>query len=145
MSTGIPGEIYGLWEAYKLGGKLSWKELFQPAIKLCRDGFIVSGILFDALKKMEKDIRNDPGLSETFINKNNNQTHKQNHIIKMSKLAKTLEIISETNITEFYLGDLAKVIVEEINTNGNIKCSKVTSCFSVSKESDLKNPQNCFK
>lgn len=42
LAIGIPGEIKGLYEAWKIGGKLPWKDLFQPTIKKLREGWNVS-------------------------------------------------------------------------------------------------------
>ncbi|XP_053376583.1 glutathione hydrolase 1 proenzyme-like [Mercenaria mercenaria] len=41
MAIGIPGEIKGLHEAWKLGGRLPWSELFAPVIQMCKQGFPV--------------------------------------------------------------------------------------------------------
>ncbi len=118
LATAIPGEVYGFWEAHKLGGKLPWKRLFEPSIKMCRYGFRVSHTLGKIIKAQEKAIRKDSGLSEIFLNQTSNEIFKENDTIRMVNLAKTLEIISETNIESFYNGDLAKLMVEEINENG---------------------------
>ena len=35
---GVPREIVGLHEAWLQHGRLAWRNLFQPAIKLAKDG-----------------------------------------------------------------------------------------------------------
>ena len=85
---------------------------------MCIEGFEISNALADAIKKSEKMIRSDPGLFEIFVNDTTNDILKRYDMIKMPKLAETMRIISETNITEFYGGNLAQTIVKEINENG---------------------------
>jgi gamma-glutamyltranspeptidase/glutathione hydrolase/leukotriene-C4 hydrolase len=118
LSTAIPGEIYGFWRAHILGGKLAWSTLFQPAIQMCRNGFKVSQVLAFSIKRAENHIRDSKELSNVFINPLTNETYKENDYIKMPKLAETLELISKTNINEFYNGKLAQTMVNEINENG---------------------------
>ena len=118
LASGIPGEVYGYWEAYKLGGSLPWSVLFEPAIRMCQDGFRVPKALETAIRLNEQAIRNDVELSNIYINKTSNQTYKFDDLIVMPKLARTLQIISEQNITAFYNGALTKLMVEEINENG---------------------------
>ena len=118
LAVAIPGEIYGFWQAYQLGGKLPWQSLFQPAIRLCRTGFRVSRVLAFAIDFLEDSIRSDSELTNVFVNPLTNSTYKENDLIKMSKLADTLELISNTNINEFYKGNLSRTIVNEINENG---------------------------
>ena len=49
LAIGVPGEVRGLYEAWKIGGKLPWKDLFQPTIKRLRDGWKVSEPLATAI------------------------------------------------------------------------------------------------
>ncbi|CAF0729962.1 unnamed protein product [Brachionus calyciflorus] len=118
LATGIPGEIYGFWEAHKLAGRLPWRDLFIPSIDLCRNGFKISQPLANAIKLNEENIRKDETLSEIFIDKSTNQIHKYNEIIKMEKLADTLDLLSRTDYSTFYDSEMSKLIVEEINENG---------------------------
>jgi gamma-glutamyltranspeptidase/glutathione hydrolase/leukotriene-C4 hydrolase len=118
LATGIPGDLYGLWEAHKIGGKLKWSELVQPTIELCRNGFIVPIALANVLARAENYLRKDKGLNEMFINKETNQIYKKDEVIKLPKLAQTFELIRDSNISAFYDGVLTADIVEEINANG---------------------------
>ncbi len=53
-SVGIPGNIALMKLAHDKWGKLSWAELFQPAIRLARNGFLVSKPLATALARKEQ-------------------------------------------------------------------------------------------
>lgn len=118
LATAIPGEVYGYWEAHKLGGKLPWKTLFEPSIKMCRYGFPIGSKLAYAIKAEAKYIKKNSGLSEIFMNPTTNEILKENDTIRMTKLARTLELISEQNIDVFYNGTLTQIMVNEINQNG---------------------------
>lgn len=54
--------MHGLYEAWKIYGRLPWKRLVQPAIDLAKDGFIVTQAVKEAVRENEEDIKNDPGL-----------------------------------------------------------------------------------
>jgi len=49
LSVGVPGNIALAWQAHLRFGKLPWAALFQPAIGLARDGFVVNQRLHNAL------------------------------------------------------------------------------------------------
>lgn len=86
---------------------------------MCKNGFKLSTILASALKSSESSIRSDSELSKIFINPQTNELFKENDLVKMPKLAETLQILAESNSDiEFYDGKLTQSIVDEINTNG---------------------------
>ena len=41
-SVGVPGTVAGLHEAWRREGRLAWARLLRPAIRLARDGFVLS-------------------------------------------------------------------------------------------------------
>lgn len=62
-SVAVPGEIKGYWELYKkYGGKAPWKELFQGAITLCKEGVPVNRHLEKNMASYKKDVLESPWL-----------------------------------------------------------------------------------
>jgi gamma-glutamyltranspeptidase/glutathione hydrolase/leukotriene-C4 hydrolase len=118
MASGIPGELAGYWLAHKIGGKIEWKKLFEPAIALCTNGIRVTKVLSNAIAENEIDIRNSVELSRIYVDPITNRIYQENDVIKMPNLAKTLKIVSEQGSDAFYNGELTKVIVQENIENG---------------------------
>lgn len=60
----VPSELNGYWSVFQRfgSGKVTWKQLFEPAIKLARDGFPVSSNLAMIMAKEEKSIMTEPTL-----------------------------------------------------------------------------------
>uniref|UniRef100_A0A8C1P3S0 Gamma-glutamyltransferase 1a n=1 Tax=Cyprinus carpio TaxID=7962 RepID=A0A8C1P3S0_CYPCA len=96
LSIAIPGEIRGYEMAHKRHGKLPWKELFKPSIKLARNGFPI-GFIFGTLYR-----------------------NWENDIIRFPKLADTFEKIAQEGPDVFYSGSMAQNIVDDIQTAGGI-------------------------
>ncbi|WP_204311078.1 gamma-glutamyltransferase, partial [Stenotrophomonas maltophilia] len=49
-SVGVPGTLRAMAKAHARAGKLPWARLFDPAIRLAREGFDVSPRLANALR-----------------------------------------------------------------------------------------------
>ncbi|KAF5299768.1 hypothetical protein FQA39_LY11438 [Lamprigera yunnana] len=120
LSTAIPGELIGYWEAHKKYGKLPWEDLVKPAIKFARYGFKVNRYLETVLADFKDVLLKDPGLREVYINPCTNLPYKQNDLIISEKLANTLEIISKEGGKALHNGSLTDDFVEDVRNLGGI-------------------------
>lgn len=66
----------GFWEAHQKYGKLPWKDLFEPSIKLCETGSNVTKRTYKDLKSIEGYIKNESSLREFLIDPNTNELYK---------------------------------------------------------------------
>ncbi|NWG00203.1 MAG: gamma-glutamyltransferase [Thermoanaerobaculaceae bacterium] len=42
LAAGVPGSPRGLWELHRRFGRLPWREVVRPAVRLAREGFLLS-------------------------------------------------------------------------------------------------------
>lgn len=112
-SAGIPGEIAMLYQLHQDSGKLAWKKLMQPAIKLARNGFPMSYILNKELNEEIDVFKNDPAVRNVYFDANGN-VKPVGAMVKNPAFAKTLEQIA-ADPRSFYEGKIAKDIVAAMN------------------------------
>ncbi|CAF1440184.1 unnamed protein product [Rotaria sordida] len=122
LAITVPGELRAYKKAYdNFGGGVSWRDLFQPTIELCRNGFIVSPSQAKTIKETTTYILKDPTMRELFVKNNQtNELYSAGDIMKRPKYAATLEIIAEQGVDAFYTGVLADKIIKEIQDRGGI-------------------------
>ncbi|XP_028968750.1 glutathione hydrolase 1 proenzyme [Galendromus occidentalis] len=118
LSIAVPGELRAYEEAHKRFGKLSWKDLVQPAIELCRNGFNVSNNLATKLAKNEKAIGASQALKEQFFHPTENRLFHEGETMFCGPLAFTLESIREGGVSEFYEGSVGRQLIEDIQRQG---------------------------
>ncbi|EDV99596.1 scoloptoxin SSD14 [Drosophila grimshawi] len=136
MAGAVPGEILGYWEMHQKYGRLPWKNLFQPSIRMARDGHVVSRYLAAAIKSKLTQIKNDPGLSDMFLNAQGDP-YVEHDYMKRPTLANTLERIANNGAGEFYYGGETGVkFVEDINKLGGIITVDDLKNYKVRWESD---------
>ncbi|CAD5232244.1 unnamed protein product [Bursaphelenchus xylophilus] len=123
-SIATPGEIHGYRTAFlRYGsGKVTWKEIFEPAINLARNGFPVSSNLAMVLVKMEQYIRDDEDMRRAFFDPATNKPYEEGQIMKRVRLAETLDELANSKdpIKLFYKGGMAQTISSEITENGGL-------------------------
>ncbi|XP_026044193.1 glutathione hydrolase 5 proenzyme-like [Astatotilapia calliptera] len=112
---GVPGEIRGYAEAHQLYGKLPWADLFQPTIKLAREGFPLPYV--QSLYLPTINTSSTQSLRKLYSDENGNLL-KAGDTVKFEKLADTLEMIANEGPDVFYSGTIAKDLISDIQKEG---------------------------
>ncbi|MCF7809714.1 gamma-glutamyltransferase [bacterium] len=110
LAVGIPGSVKGRVELVEKYGKLSLKEVIEPAIKLAEDGFEIDRILADRIKGKQDQFAENEAITKVFFRKGS--PLQQGEILKQPALAKTLKTIAKDNGKSFYNGEQAEQIVK---------------------------------
>ncbi|KAL3272436.1 hypothetical protein HHI36_013917 [Cryptolaemus montrouzieri] len=120
LASAIPGEILGYWDLHRRFGKLPWSSLFEPAIKLCKEGIPLTTPTSEMLIKMRTSILASPTLKEIFCDPKTGNVYKKGDFMKRPALARTFEVIAREGADAFYDGRLTEQFVRDIENNGGI-------------------------
>ncbi|XP_057967647.1 glutathione hydrolase 3 isoform X2 [Malania oleifera] len=118
LSIGIPGELAGLYEAWLKHGRLAWRTLFQPAIKLAKGGFVVAPYLRLRMSGNKEKIMSDPGLRAVYAP--NGKLLQAGDMCYNVELGRTLEAVSEQGPQAFYNGTIGEKLVRDVRDAGGI-------------------------
>ncbi|NNF41072.1 MAG: gamma-glutamyltransferase, partial [Woeseiaceae bacterium] len=110
LAVGVPGAVALYKRAHDNYGRLSWAELFAPAIELASQGFEVSPRMADSLVFAASIGQLDeyPASAAYFFP--GGEALKAGHLLKNPEYAKTLGRIAEEGIDVFYRGEIAQAI-----------------------------------
>jgi gamma-glutamyltranspeptidase / glutathione hydrolase len=114
-SVAVPGSVAGLAYAEQHWGKLSLKQVMEPAIRLARDGFVLTHDEAQALHNPE--LAQFPESHRIFQRDGN--YYQTDEVCKQPELARTLERIA-SNPDDFYHGSLAQEIAAALQKGGGL-------------------------
>ena len=117
-SVAVPGTVAGLELALKTYGTMKLADVMAPAIRLAEEGFPVRGKLLKELEEESPGLQAFPVSRRIFLN--NGQPWKAGDALKQPELAATLKRIAKNGSPEFYQGETAKTLVEEMAHNGGL-------------------------
>jgi gamma-glutamyltranspeptidase / glutathione hydrolase len=117
-TVGVPGTPRGLALAHQRFGRLPWKDLVQPAIRLAETGFAIDESLATTLNQMLERTRTEfPTFAAVFAAPHGKPWQTGERLIQ-PELARTLRRMAEHGADEFYTGETARQIVAEMNAAG---------------------------
>ena len=115
QAIGVPGSVAGMAYAQRHWGKLTLKQVMEPAIRLARDGFVLD---YDEAK-----VFHDSQLAQFSeshrIFQHDGDYYKQGDVFKQPDLARTLERIAD-NPDDFYHGSLARELAASLQKGGGL-------------------------
>mgnify|MGYP001161170480 FL=1 len=112
----VPGAVDGWVKLHQKFGNQDFKTLFEPTIYYAKNGFPITETIAFYLETSKGRYSNYPNFSEVWLKKG--QTPKKGEIFKNPFLASTLEKIAEEGRAGFYEGEIAKTIVDFIQSQG---------------------------
>ncbi|HHA0036470.1 TPA: gamma-glutamyltransferase [Yersinia enterocolitica] len=119
LAAGVPGTVLGMDSAQKKYGKLTRKQVMAPAIKLAREGFVLTRADTDILDTTVKRFRQDPESARIFLRKNGEALQPGDRLIQ-ADLADTLTAISEKGPDAFYQGRIPQAVEAAAKKGGGI-------------------------
>src|SRR6266513_5038106 len=117
-SVAVPGTVAGLELALKAQGTMKLAEVMAPAIGLAEAGFIVSEKLAAELEEESPGLQAFPSSKRIFLN--GGRMFKAGETLRQPELAATLRRIAHNGAAEFYRGETARVLADEMAKNGGI-------------------------
>ena len=115
LSVGTPGLLKVLKEVHNKYGKLSWEELFEPAIMIAKNGFPMDERI-QVIAKNIAYLKDFKGFASLYLNEDG--TPKEvGSIITNPALAETFTTISKNGIESFYSGKIAEDMVAAVKNS----------------------------
>ena len=117
LSAGVPGTVAGLFLAHQKFGRLPMKDLVAPAIKLAKEGFAITEREAKGLERVANDFQKYNTATPVFLKEEKWQV---GDILIQKDLGNTLQRISDEGQAGFYEGEVADLIVAEMQRGGGI-------------------------
>src|SRR6516225_7058755 len=129
----VPSSVAGLAYAERHWGKLTLKQVMQPAIRLARDGFVLD---FGTAKDLqEENLGKFPESRRVFQRDGN--FYQQGDVFKQPELARTLERIAK-NPDDFYHGDLARELAAAMQKGGGLITAEDLAAYEVKERQPIR-------
>jgi gamma-glutamyltranspeptidase/glutathione hydrolase len=135
-AVGVPGTVAGLALAHKRYGKLPWKDVVGPAVRLAEEGFAVDGRLAGSLNWIvDSNPQVTPELRRVLGKDNGRTDWEPGDRLVQKDLAGTLRRIAEKGADGFYKGPTAELVVAEMKRgNGLITRADLSGYKAVARK-----------
>ena len=112
----VPGAVSGWVALSKRYGRLPFADLFAPAIRYARDGWLVSPVIATQWRRAAAILPHDLGYAEHFLP--NGRPPSAGETFSCAPMARTLEAIAATDGEAFYRGPLAQAMTDDAKRHG---------------------------
>ncbi len=117
-AIGVPGTTALLWEGHQKFGRLAWGTNFKRSISLAREGFIPSPRLLRSIS-LAKTLGVNHSQTFKSLYLPNGSLPTQQIPLRNKKLASTLKLIAKGGVNQFYRGEIASRLINDIQLQQN--------------------------
>jgi gamma-glutamyltranspeptidase/glutathione hydrolase len=119
-ASGVPGTLAGFELAFKKhgSGKVTWRELVEPARLLAQNGYVLTNRLAELFISYKKYLSKYPESNRIFLN--NGSFYKEGDLFRQPDLAQTLSRVAARGASEFYTGKTAQLIAADMKANNGL-------------------------
>ncbi len=114
LSVGVPGAVDGLVSMHQKFGKMAWAKIVAKAIKLAKEGIILTEKEARSLNRVKPEIIEENIGKSYFLKKDWVDWNSGDTLIQLD-LAKTLQRIADNGRDGFYKGETAALLLKELN------------------------------
>jgi len=117
LASGVPGSVAGLYEAWKKYGSLPWATVIAPAIRLAQ-GHVIDSARSREIRSDRELLAHFPASRAQFLV--HDSAPPPGTMWRQPDLARTLQLISDSGPDVFYRGQIADLIVAEMQRGGGL-------------------------
>lgn len=132
LAAGVPGTVKGLDYALEKYGTMKREQVMAPAIKLARDGFILTRADTDVLDTTTARFKQDPEAARIFLKPDGSAFQPGDRLIQ-SDLANTLERIAKEGPPAFYEGEIPQIVEKASQAGGGKLTAKDFADYTISE------------
>ena len=111
LASGVPGSVAGMYEAWKSAGRLSWRKVLAPAIRLARE-HTLDAARSRAIAEEAERLARFPASAKQFLV--DGHAPASGTTFRQPELAHTLQLIADSGASVFYQGQIADLIAAEM-------------------------------
>ncbi|HHW8958718.1 TPA: gamma-glutamyltransferase [Morganella morganii] len=132
LAAGVPGTVKGLDYALEKYGTMKREQVMAPAIKLARDGFILTRADTDVLDTTTARFKQDPEAARIFLKPDGSAFQPGDRLIQ-TDLANTLERIAKEGPPAFYEGEIPQIVEKASQAGGGKLTAKDFADYTISE------------
>lgn len=136
LAVGVPGEPAGLHALHARHGKLTWREVVQPAWLLAERGSHVGELLPKRLNQRADAIKKRPALAQAFSR--DGQWVSAFSWLRRPDLARALATLRDEGPAPFYTGEIARAIVSAAQAEGGVLSADDLAKYKVTWRQSLR-------
>jgi gamma-glutamyltranspeptidase / glutathione hydrolase len=118
LAAGVPGSPTGLFELHRRLGRLPWSQVVAPALRLARDGFVVTPRLAGSLKAARGLLARFPETAAVWLS--GGKVPEAGSTVKLPKLAAALQAYAQRGPAALMTSAAAVAIVATARKHGGI-------------------------
>jgi gamma-glutamyltranspeptidase/glutathione hydrolase len=119
-ASGVPGTLAGFDLAFKKygSGRVKWADLVRPARLIAQNGYVLTHRLAELFKSYKEHLEKYEDSKRIFLN--SGKFYEEGDNFRQPDLARTLGRVERLGASEFYTGETARMIADDMRANNGL-------------------------